>query len=138
MKEQGSGTLPSDWVQQKLAQLQQEVAELSQTPVVVDQLLRLLTKPAAASSKKKEFEKLLSLIITDTLNGIDISRHYPAFFEQLVTDIRLRETFLDAMEILELSRAGQLEPLPGDASYDLSFLNKQAPQPEIELVESGG
>jgi hypothetical protein len=49
----------------------------------------------------------------------------------------LRETFLDALEILELSRAGELEPVPGAFSYDLSFLNKQAPQPEIKIIEPG-
>jgi len=130
-------TLPSDWVKRKLAQLQKEPAEFDQTPAAIDQFRRLLAKPAALS-EEKEFNELLSLIINDTLQGIDISRHYPTFFEQLVTDMDLRETFLDALEILELSRAGELEPVPGAFSYDLSFLNKQPPQPLIEITESGG
>ncbi|MFZ0547291.1 MAG: hypothetical protein WAM60_17735 [Candidatus Promineifilaceae bacterium] len=65
---------------------------------------------------------MLSLIINDALDGVDISRHYPVYFERLLNDSVLREAFLDTLEILELTRAGKLEPLPGEPSNDLSFL----------------
>lgn len=128
--------MPSDWVQLKLVQLQKELAESDPIPEGLDQLLQILIKPAALA-EEKEFGKLLSHIIHDTLQGVVISRRYPAFFERLITDLELRETFLDTLEILELNCSGKLEPLPGEPDSDLSFLYKQPAQPEIHLADSG-
>jgi hypothetical protein len=136
MKDHLGNHIPSDWVQLKLVQLQAELTESGRFPEGIDQLLQILVQPAA-SAEEKEFGKLLSLIIHDTLSGIDIARRYPGFFERLVGDVVLRGTFLDTLELLELSRTGELEPLPGEASSDLSFLYEQPSHPEIVLAETG-
>lgn len=67
------------------------------------------------------------------LQGVDIVKQYPAFYQKLLTDPELRQTFLDALDLLERSEAGELTPLPQMPPPDLSFLKTaSAPNPIIE------
>lgn len=66
--------------------------------------------------------EMLSLVINDALEGIDITRRYPTFYRRLLADPHLRQIFLDAIELLGESEAGELDPLPEPAKIDLSFL----------------
>lgn len=68
---------------------------------------------------------MLSLVVNDALEGVDIARRYPAFYRRLLADSQLRQAFLEALEILEKEKAGELEPLPDYLDVDLTFL-KQA------------
>ena len=67
----------------------------------------------------------LSLVVNDALEGVDITRRYPTFYRLLLADPHLRQIFLDAMEMLEGSEEGGLDPLPGQIDVDLSFLNPE-------------
>lgn len=81
--------------------------------------------------------EMLSLVINDALEGVDITRRYPTFYRRLLANAHLRQIFLDAMEALQKDEA--LDPLPEGASMDLSFLapeEKATPdaQPPIEQL----
>jgi hypothetical protein len=117
----------SDWLRKWLSQLGQslEIAPGAMLESQADSPLEL-----------DGDEYMLSLVVSDALDGVDIARQYPDFFRQMLVDDELRQAFLDSLEILEKSRSGTLEPLPGPPSADLSFL-KRAPQPRIALTESG-
>jgi hypothetical protein len=75
---------------------------------------------------------MLSLIVSGTLNGEDISRRYPAFFGKLLENAGLRQAFLDALESVEAERAGELIPMPGVSRASLDFLTHQPASPIIE------
>lgn len=82
--------------------------------------------------------EMLSLIVNDALEGIDITTRYPSFYRKMVSNPLLHEAFIDALDILEKDRAGALEPLPESASHDLSFLKEFAPStPLIEQAAAG-
>jgi hypothetical protein len=79
---------------------------------------------------------MLSLVVHDALEGVDISVQYPAY-QRMLTDNELREAFLDTLDLLRRSRADELLPLPQPASQDLSFLRARSSEPRIERTTNG-
>jgi hypothetical protein len=75
---------------------------------------------------------MLSLIVSGTLNGEDVSSRYPAFHQKLLEDPGLRQAFLDALESVEAERAGQQVSLPGAPRASLDFLLQRSPPPTVE------
>jgi len=95
-------------------------------------------RPAAEASRYSfEEEQMLSLILSDVLNGVDITEAYPAFYQLLRANVNLRASFLEALEILEKSIAGELAPLPGSPSRDLGFLQIASPAQTVEQSAEG-
>jgi hypothetical protein len=90
-----------------------------------DHLLRDLSD--SSELPDAEDEEMLSLLINDALEGVDISARYPALYQRVLAISQLREAFFDALELLEKSRAGELEPMPDGPSEDLDFLKAFAP-----------
>lgn len=70
---------------------------------------------------------MLSLVVNDALEGVDIARRYPAFYRLLLADPRLRWAFLEALEIREKEEDGELESLPDPLDVDLAFLEQVHP-----------
>lgn len=68
---------------------------------------------------------MLSFILDDALRGVDIKSQYPTFYRRMLENGKLRRAFLDGLDILERSRSGSLEPLPGPPWQDLSFLRTE-------------
>lgn len=82
---------------------------------------------------------MLSLVVNDALEGVDIARRYPTFYRCMLADPHLRWAFLEALELLEKDKAGELEPLPDDLDADLAFLEPAQPPPVIiKTGPSGG
>jgi hypothetical protein len=80
---------------------------------------------------------MISLVVSDALQGTDIRQRYPAFYQRVQNDAELRQTFIDVLALAEASALGKLAPLPGPASRDLSFLKKVDPKPVVELAAPG-
>ena len=80
---------------------------------------------------------MLSLVVHDALEGVDISVRYPAFYQQMLADNELREAFLDTLDLLRRSRVGELLPLPQPAGENLFFLRARSSEPRIELATNG-
>lgn len=82
---------------------------------------------------------MLSLVVNDALEGVDVARRYPTFYRRMLADPHLRWAFLEALEILEKDRDGSLEPLPDNLDLNLDFL-ELPPPPAVMLEErpSGG
>jgi hypothetical protein len=78
---------------------------------------------------------MLSLIVSGTLKGEDISRRYPAFYQKLMENADLRQAFLDALESIEAERAGELVPMPETAKRNLDHLFSQAAGSTVETTE---
>lgn len=123
------------WLQKKMNELQQDL-QSGDWPEGGDQLLRELGRLETSA----EDLEMLSLVVNDALEGVDITRRYPTFYRRLLADPYLRQIFLDAMELLEKSEAGELEPLPEPIDVDLSFLaadeKDEAERNESEREES--
>ncbi len=81
---------------------------------------------------------MLSLVVNDALEGVDIARRYPSFYRRMLADPQLRWAFLEALEILEQDKSGGLEPLPEGLDVDLSFLERaQPPSPILQEKPAG-
>lgn len=74
---------------------------------------------------------MLSFMVSAAYQGIDIAVRYPTFYNKLQTNQKLREHFLDALDLIEHSKAGTLAPLPLPPRRDLSFLYKTKTKPTI-------
>jgi hypothetical protein len=101
-----------------------------------EQLLRHLSKTAVVPDA--EDEEMLSLLINDALQGVDVTRRYPVLYRRILAIPELREAFFDAMDLLQKSRSGQLETIPGGPSEDLSFLNEFMPVDAVTTREGSG
>lgn len=75
---------------------------------------------------------MLSLILSDALQGVDVATRYPTLYRQLLTDPELRQAFLDSLALLEASRSQNLAPLPAAPTPDLGFL--QTVKARLHLV----
>jgi hypothetical protein len=80
---------------------------------------------------------MLSLVVHDALEGVDIASRYPAFYQRMLADSELREAFLDTLDLLRRSRVDELLPLPQPASQNLSFLRARTTEPRIERATNG-
>lgn len=77
---------------------------------------------------------MISLVLTDALQGVDVAGRYPAFFRRLRVDPELALTYHDALDLLTADAAGQLRPLPGPPSRDLSFLAQSTIRPQLQVT----
>jgi len=110
----------AEWLQERMAELRQDL-QAGKWPEGGDRLLRELGRLEASA----EDMEMLSLVVNDALEGVDITRRYPTFYRRLLAEPQLRQIFLDAIDLLERSEAGDLEPLPQPADTDLSFLTSK-------------
>lgn len=69
----------------------------------------------------EDFE-FLSLFIEEAMNGVDVAKRYSKYYHKLITNPRLRQAFLDVIQLLEADQANALETLPEPARGDLLFL----------------
>ena len=76
---------------------------------------------------------MLSLVVNDALQGIDIISQYPTFYRRLQANAELRHAFLDALDLLTSSTADELVLPPQMPAPDLSFLQTAvSPTPLVE------
>ena len=89
----------------------------------------------AASSDGMEDDAMLVMIVQDALHGADVPRKYPEAYRRLLSNGRLRQTFLDLLTALDPNEPSAMPPLP---KPDLSFLHTAvSPQPTIRHTPSG-
>ncbi len=80
-------------------------------------------------------EEMLSLLVDEARKGIDISRRYPAFYQNILANADLRQAFTDVLEALEMEERNEHVPLPNPTDVNLDFLTKASPQPVLELLD---
>jgi hypothetical protein len=81
------------------AALRQRLKQLNVWPEAGDELLILLpTSYWQAPPLTEEDGEWLSIVAEDALEGVDIGSRYPAFFQKLITNSSLRQSFLDELE----------------------------------------
>jgi hypothetical protein len=122
----------SKQVQIKLAELRAQLEKADEKGSEIDHQLS-----STASDINKEDEQMLSTVLSDALNGVDITTRYPNFFQKLLANEDMRKAFLEDLDILVKSKTGELEPLPGRPSRDLDFLHTVPPTHTIELTPTG-
>lgn len=89
----------------------------------------------AASSDGMEDDAMLVMIVQDALHGADVPRKYPEAYRRLLSNGRLRQTFLDLLTALEPNQPSAMPPMP---KPDLNFLHTAvSPQPTILHSPSG-
>ena len=117
-----------------LAALRANLNQTGDWPDPADRLLSHLHQPSQSMpSSEEENAAVLSLIVSDVLNGVDIADRYPALFRRLMEDEDLRQAFLDALEAMEDSRQ-ETKPLLDLPQHTFDFLKMAAPKPSIEYA----
>ncbi len=82
----------------------------------------------------KEHE-MLSLMVDETLKGVDIKTRYPDFYQKLFSNAELRQVFLDALDSVEAEKQSELSAFPSEEKPNLVFLNKKPNQPGIQQLD---
>lgn len=120
-----------DWRVQLAAFIKEWDDKTSDT-AALDHILALIFSSTPTSSPlTSEDSIMLSLVISDALNGVNIAEKYPTFFLRMLENKALLADFLDTLNLLRQTRSESLPVLPAEPSRDLSFL-RQRPQPEIK------
>jgi hypothetical protein len=73
-------------------------------------------------------DEMLSIVVNDALNGIDIAKRYPTFFNKLLQDEEMQETFIDAIETVEKG-----QELPTSLAVNIDFLSNLSIKPSFEV-----
>lgn len=124
-----------DWVQEQLSALRATL-DAGEWPEAADELLREITATTAGGSEEEDAD-MLSLVINDALDGVDISRRYPNFYRRLLADLDLRQAFLDALAILEPEDLSDWEAFPKSPVIKMGFLEEEVQQPLVEVAKEG-
>jgi hypothetical protein len=98
---------------------------------LTEHLTALMEEGGAISPMESD---MLSLIVSGTLNGENLAQRYPDFFKKMLENAELRQAFLDALEIIEAERAGELTPMPAPETR-LDFLTSQPPAPKMTVMD---
>lgn len=129
----------SDWLQKKLTELRHQLRETESWPETGDELIHDLSKltPSPQEPSSDEEYDMLSIVVNDALIGIDVVKKYPAFYARMLVDEELQSAFLDTLELLEQSRAGELPDYSGPDTINLDFLQQVISKPIIRRSPKG-
>jgi hypothetical protein len=94
---QQSELVPDD---EGISGLRQQLKQLGVWPDAADQFLALMPHSRWQNSPlvKADYE-WVPRVVEDSLQGVDIGANYPAFFQKLLTNRELRQTFLNALTV---------------------------------------
>lgn len=73
-------------------------------------------------------DEMLSIIVNDALNGVDIAKRYPTFFNKLLQDEEMQASFIDAIETAEKE-----QELPSSLTVNVDFLSALKLKPSLEV-----
>jgi hypothetical protein len=73
-------------------------------------------------------EEMLSIVVNDALNGVDIAKRYPTFFNKMLHDEEMQESFIDAIETVERG-----EKLPSSPAVNIDFLSALTLKPSLDV-----
>lgn len=115
-------------LQARLASLvRQWEQQESSTAVVVSTLTKIIESKPIPLPVTTEESNMLSLVVGDALQGVNIAQKYSVFFLRMLENRILLEDFLDTFDLLQQTQKGTLAPLPAPLSHDLSFLHQHMP-----------
>ncbi len=100
MLSNGSDVLQADkQLKNDLVFLRDRLKELQAWPAAGDDLLNLAPDFYWHSTPLSESDfEWLPLVVKDSIKGVDIGFQYPAFFQKLLTNARLRRLFLAGLD----------------------------------------
>lgn len=129
-------SLPSDWVQRKLIVLQRELKTSGKWPEPANQLWLDLAQNKQAHDKEAD-DPMFSIVVSDALDGIDITKKHPKYYRRMLQNPELFQAFLEVIEALEADEAPQVAFVPEIQLPSLGVMNV-APEPVFERPTSGG
>jgi hypothetical protein len=82
-------------------------------------------------STPSEDIETISLIVDDALQGIDIPKRYPSFYQKLVGNAELRQLFLDTLESVQNDHDGNFVALPNPAAVHFDLRDAASSRPTL-------
>ncbi len=80
--------------------LRQRLKQLDVWPEAADRFLALMPHSRWQNSPLVEADyEWMSRVVEDSLQGVDIGANYPAFFQKLLANGELRQSFLNALAV---------------------------------------
>jgi hypothetical protein len=126
-------------LQARLASLvRQWEQQASSSAVVAPTLAKIIESKPTPLPITSEESNMLSLIVGDALQGVNIAQKYPVFFLRMLENRTLLEDFLDTFDLLQETQTGNLAPLPAPPSRDLSFLRQRDVSLTVQPTPSHG
>jgi hypothetical protein len=135
MSSKEKSALPPGWVAERLRNLRQILEKPENLPAKADALWLDLAHVESDYLDEAD-EAMISIVVSDVLQGVDITRHYPDFYRKMLGNSELFQAFIEAVEILEADRAGTLEEVPV-SEFRVPPIPQVPPQPEVEESRFG-
>lgn len=140
MAEKTDPSESAEWVREKLAALRATLEVGGAWPESADQLLDdVWAAGGEPEPLSDEDMAMVSLVIGDALQGVDVAKAYPRFFEKLLTNVGLREAFLEGL--ISLEETETLARPEREAAAEVSplgFLRTATVRPVLEVDAGGG
>ncbi len=92
-----NSTLDTVQITQELNDLQKQLKQLNSWPAAGDEFLALVPKTDIATPITEKESEWLRQVIDACLAGTDIGFRYPSFFQKLLMNSILRQTFMEQL-----------------------------------------
>ena len=80
-------------------------------------------------------DEMLSIIVDEASQGVDISKRYPTLYRKLIKNVRLRQAFIDILGSLEKEEQNEFVALPKSPTINLDFLKEHSSEPILEILD---
>lgn len=90
-------TLEADQIKKELDVLQKHLKQLNSWPAAGDEFLALIPKTDNAEPVTEKENEWLHQVVNACMDGTDIGFRYPAFFQKLLINSALRQTFMEQL-----------------------------------------
>ena len=99
---------------------------------LADDLAGIDSDSSFMSVKENE---MVSLMVDETIKGVDIKIRYPDFYQKLFSNAELRQVFLDTLESIEAEKQGGMAALTSGDKPNLAFLTRKPQQSGIQKLD---
>jgi hypothetical protein len=78
----------------------------------------------SSADPEETINEPIDLMVDQALQGIDIRKRYPTFYQKLLKNQFLRQQFIDALASFTSPVGKSIDPYIGSTKFDFSFLNR--------------
>jgi hypothetical protein len=99
------------WIARELKMFPEELETSEEWPEAAKRLWLDLAQNDTTQIEQGD-EMMLSIVVNDAIDGVDITERYPEFYQRMLQNPELFRAFLDAVEVMETDRVRLLESVP--------------------------
>jgi hypothetical protein len=80
----------------------------------------------SSADAEELIDEPIDMMVDQAIQGVDIRRRYPTFYNKLLKNKKLRQQFIDALASFTSPIGKSIDPYIGSTKFDFSFLNRSS------------